>query len=280
MTDAALTIPSLTLSDGHDLPLVGLGTYGFDDDTVQPAIHAALERGIRHIDTARLYGNERGIGRAVAESGIDRSELRLVTKLWVSELSEPRRGLEDSLHRLGMDYVDIYLIHWPAPQDDRYIRAFEQLVAFREEGLLRSVGVSNFQPEHLDAVHAATGVMPVVNQIERYPYFQQADLLAAHAARGVATAAWSPLGRGEVFDDPVIQAIAAELDATPAQVILAWHLQRDIIVIPKSSSPQRMQANAAACRLRLSADQLRRMDELDRPDGRRGDDPYTFGARG
>jgi 2,5-diketo-D-gluconate reductase A len=247
------------------------------EDT-ERAVGVALEAGYRHIDTAEAYRNEKGVGRALAASGLPREELFITTKLWNSHQGRDpaRRALANSLGRLGLDRVDLYLIHWPLPSRDLYVetwRAFEELKA---EGGTTSIGVSNFQRSHLQRLLTETGTTPAVNQVELHPYFQQRELCAYHAEHGIATEDWSPLGQGgEVLEDPAIVAIAEAHGRTPAQVIIRWHLQLGNIVIPKSVTPERIRSNIEVFDFELSANELSAIDELDR--GRRlGPDPDQF----
>ena len=241
-------------------------------------IGSAVAAGYRHIDTAALYGNERGVGRGIREAAIDRSELFVTTKVWNTEhgFDETLRAFDASLDALGLDHVDLYLIHWPAPGQGRYLDSWRALMQLRADGRVRSIGVSNFMEAQLRHLIEATGVTPVLNQVELHPHFQQTPLRAVHAELGIATEAWSPLGRGAVLGEPKIAAIARKHGRSPAQVILAWHLALGIIAIPKSATPARIRENFAVFDIRLDADDMAAIASLDRPDGRTGPDPSLF----
>lgn len=262
-------IPTVTLNDGTAMPQLGFGVFQVPDDGAHRAVATALETGYRSIDTAAVYGNEAGVGRAVAASGIPREELFVTTKLWLDGLSRDgvRPALEASLERLGLDQVDLFLIHWPAPATDDYLAAWEGMREVRDAGLTRSVGVSNFLPEHLRRLverDDSSGTVPSVNQVELHPALQNRDTVAADAAHGIVTEAWSPLGQGAALADPVVTDIAAAHGATAAQVVLAWHLQQGRVVIPKSVTPTRIAENLAATGVHLTASDLARIDALDR----------------
>jgi len=271
------TIPTITLHDGTAMPQLGFGVFQVPDEGAQASVATALEAGYRSIDTAAIYGNEAGVGRAIAESGLDRDDVFVTTKLWLDGLSRKgvRPALEASLERLGLERVDLYLIHWPAPATDAYLAAWEGMEEIRELGLARSIGVSNFLPEHLDRVAALGGSVPTVNQIELHPALRAADIEAANRARGIATEAWSPLGQGSVLGEPAIAAVAAAHGVTPAQVVLRWHLQQGRIVIPKSVTASRIRENLDVFGFELTAEELAAIDGLDR-DGRTGPHPAEF----
>lgn len=271
------SIPTITLHDGTPMPQLGFGVFQVPDDGAQAALATALESGYRSIDTATIYGNEAGVGRAIAESGLARDELFVTTKLWLTDLAHDavRPALEASLERLGLDAVDLYLIHWPAPATDGYLRAWEGMEEVRALGLTRSAGVSNFLPEHLDRVAELGGTLPTVNQIELHPALQSRELVSANTARAIATEAWSPLGQGAALTDPAIVAIAQAHGATPAQVVLRWHLQQGRIVIPKSVTPSRIAENLDVFGFELSREQLNAIDALDKGE-RIGPDPAEF----
>lgn len=240
------TVPSIALSDGTSIPQLGLGTYKLDDEAVVPVVHAALEIGYRHLDTAKIYRNEAGVGRAIASSGIARDDIYVTTKLWNDDHLKAREALEASLERLGLDRVDLYLIHWPFHQAGTAARAWEQMVELCEAGLTTSIGVSNFLPEHLDALAAISDVVPVINQIEVHPLLQQAELRADCARRGIRVESWGPLGHGSVSMAEELPALAAIADAhgkTVAQTVLRWHIQEGLIVFPKSSHVERLREN-------------------------------------
>ena len=271
-----MTVPSLQLNSGHSIPQLGLGVWAVDADDTERVVLEALELGYRHIDTAAAYGNEEGVGRAVAASGLPRDEIFVTTKLPNHEHGTDvvRDSFRASLDRLGLDFVDLYLIHWPVPSGNRYVetwQTFEQLAA---DGLIRSIGVSNFLPEHLERLLAETGTVPAVNQIELHPIFQQREVVEYSRSHGIAIEGWSPLGSGK-YDLAGLPEIAAAAEAhgkTPAQVVLRWHLQRDVIVFPKSSHSERLRQNFEIFDFELSADELAAIDALDR-DERIGGDP-------
>ncbi len=258
----------LTLNDGRRMPQLGLGTYQIPDAHVPAVVRAGLDLGFRLVDTAALYHNERGVGE-----GLGSDEVWVTTKLWHDQHGDAAAALDASLALLGREHVDLYLIHWPHPAGGKYVDAWGSLVELREQGLARSIGVSNFLPEHLDAIVDATGVTPAVNQIELHPTFQQRDVQAANAARGIVTQSWSPLGQGATLKDARIVAIAAAAGATPAQVIIAWHLAKGFSVIPKAGDLDHLASNWQAQDVRLTAEQIAQIDAMDDPDGRMGPDP-------
>lgn len=258
-----MAIPTLTLNDGHTIPQLGFGVWQVSNDDVVPAVRAALEAGYRHIDTAAGYGNEAGVGRAIRESGIPREELFVTTKLDNPDQPRARAALEDSLELLGLDYVDLYLIHWPVPGLDKRIEAWHAMEEARSEGLIRSIGVSNFWERFLTELLREGSVVPAVNQIEYHPTFQHRSLQALDAANGIATEAWSPLGMGSALEDDVVAGIARRLGRTPAQVIIHWHLQEGRIVIPKSVTPSRIVENIAVTDFELTDDDVAAIGALD-----------------
>ncbi|WPF82847.1 aldo/keto reductase [Sanguibacter sp. 4.1] len=268
-------IPTVTLNNGIEMPRLGFGVFQVPDDETRAAVSTALEAGYRSIDTAAVYGNERGTGQALADSGIARDELFVTTKLWNSEqgYDSTLAAFDASLEKLGLDHVDLYLIHWPTPAKDTYLdtwRAFEEIYA---SGRARAIGVSNFLPEHLERVVAAGGTVPAVNQVELHPALQQRDIQAANAAHGVVTEAWSPLAQGgALLSEEPITAIADRLGRSPAQVVLRWHLQQGRVVIPKSVTPSRIAENIALFDFELTGDDLAAIDGLER-DGRVGPHP-------
>lgn len=255
----------ITMNDGHRIPQLGLGVFQMTDDEAHAAVLAAFEAGYRHVDTAAIYRNEVGVGRAIAESGLPREEIFVTTKLWnkAQGRTTARDGINKSLDKLGLGFVDLYLIHWPCPRQGKFVESWEAMIDFRSEGLATSIGVSNFLPEHLDLIVDETGITPAVDQIELHPTFQPHDLISHCADLGVQVECWSPLGASQDLRNAEIARIAAELDATPAQVIIAWHLARGFVVIPKSTHPERIAANYAALDLRLSPAQLATIDALD-----------------
>jgi len=272
-----MSIPTITLNNGVEIPQLGFGVFQVPDAETTDAVAAALDAGYRSIDTAAIYGNEAGVGRALAASGIPRDELFITTKLWNSDqgFESTIAAHEASLAALGLDHVDLYLIHWPAPANDLYLetwRALEQLLA---DNRVRAIGVSNFEPEHLVRLVDASLVVPAVNQVELHPRLTQNRVRAANEAHGIRTEAWSPLAQGSLLADPVIAEIAGRSDRSPAQVVLRWHLQQGRIVIPKSVTPSRIAENLAVFDFDLSADDLRRIDALN-TDSRIGPDPVEF----
>jgi 2,5-diketo-D-gluconate reductase A len=276
-----MTVPNITLNDGTSIPQLGFGVFQVEPAETAEVVSHALEVGYRHLDTAQMYGNEEGVGQAIRESGIDRDELYVTTKLNNSfhRPEDARKAFDGSLDALGLDEVDLFLIHWPLPTryDGDYVSTWQTLVEFRDSGRARSIGVSNFQPDHLDRIIAETGVVPVVNQVEVHPYFRNEAVREADARHGVATEAWSPIAQGAVLDDEVITRVADETGGTPAQVTLRWHLQRGDIVFPKSTRIERMRENFGALDIELSAEQLAAIDGLDRGEGgRSGPDPDSF----
>jgi len=272
-----MSIPTITLNNGVEIPQLGFGVFQVPDDETTAAVTAALAAGYRSIDTAAIYGNEAGVGRALAASGIPRDELFITTKLWNSDqgFASTIAAYEASLAALGLDYVDLYLIHWPAPANDNYAqswRAMEQLLA---DGRVRAIGVSNFAPEHLERLAQTAQIVPAVNQVELHPRLSQTEVRAANAARGILTEAWSPLAQGGLLADPVIADVAARAGRSPAQVILRWHLQQGRIVIPKSVTPSRISENLAVFDFELSPADLLLIDGLN-TDSRIGPDPVQF----
>jgi 2,5-diketo-D-gluconate reductase A len=243
-----------------------------------PAVGHALRSGYRHIDTAAVYGNEAEVGQAINSSGLDRVDVFLTTKCFNDDqgYDEARRAFQASLQRLETDYVDLYLIHWPAPAQDRYVETWRAFIELQAEGLARSIGVSNFQRSHLERLVAETGVTPAINQIELHPRLQQSALRRLHAALGIATEAWSPLARGQLIDEPAIAAIAARHERSAAQVMIRWHVQLGNIVIPKSVTPARIEENIEVFDFELSSEEMALIGELDGGE-RVGPDPDTFG---
>jgi 2,5-diketo-D-gluconate reductase A len=267
----------VALNDGNSIPAVGLGVFQVPPADTEQAVSAALRAGYRHIDTAAAYRNERETGRALANSGVPRDQLYVVTKLGNSDqgYDSTLAAFDASLSRLGLDYLDLYLIHWPLPARNKFVDTFKAFAHLRDQGLIRSIGVSNFEPEHLTVLVDATGIVPTVNQIELHPRFPQEELREVHAQRGIATEAWAPLGRGALLTHPKITAIAEEKGRTPAQVLIRWHIQLGNIVIPKSVNPSRIASNFDVFDFELGPEQMASISSLD--DGTRlGPDPRTF----
>ena len=272
-----MTIASLPFHDGHSIPQLGYGVFKVDPDIAADVTAQALTAGYRHIDTARAYDNEEGVGRAVAESGIAREDLFITTKLWNDShaYDDAIAACEASLERLGLDYLDLYLVHWAVPAQGQYVEAWKALITLQERGLVRSIGVSNHPRPQLEEIIEATGVVPAIHQIELHPYFQQRDLRALHAEHGILTQGWGPLGQGksDLLENETITSIAAAHGIPPAQTVLAWHLAHGFVTIPKSVTPSRIVENLAAAQVELSADEVAAIDALDREDGRGGTDP-------
>ena len=270
--------PTVTLNSGVVMPQLGFGVWQVPDDDAFPAVATALETGYRSIDTAAMYRNESGVGKAIAASGIDRDELFVTTKLNNDGHGREAtlKAFEQSRKNLGLEYVDLYLIHWPLPAQDRYVETWHAFETLLRDGRTRAIGVSNFHAAHLQRVIDESGTVPAVNQIELHPYLTQQPLREFDATHRIATEAWSPLASGgDVLTDPVITSLAEKYGKTPAQVILAWHLQLGNVVIPKSVTPSRIRENFAVFDVELDADDVVAISELDR-DGRTGPNPETF----
>ena len=276
-----MTVPTITLNDQTTIPQLGFGVFQVPPEETAATVAQALEAGYRHLDTAQMYQNEQGVGEAIAASGIARDELYVTTKLnnGFHRPDDARRAFDESLARLGLDRVDLFLIHWPLPTryDGDFVSTWQTLVEFQKDGRATSIGVSNFQPAHLDRVVAETGVVPAVNQVEVHPFFGNEDVRAASARHGIAVEAWSPIAKGQVNDDSTIQAVAAGVGRTPAQVALRWHVQRGDIVFPKSMRAERMAENFAIFDFELSEKDMAAITGLDRGEqGRLGPNPDTF----
>ena len=263
------TAPLLTLNDGHPLPALGLGTYALNGAPGVEAIAGAIRAGYRLLDTAFNYENEGTVGAAVRRCGVPRDELVVTSKLAGRHHRYDLAvdAIHESVYRLGLDHLDLMLIHWPNPVEDHYVEAWQALVDCQRKGLLRSIGVSNFLPEHLDRISAATSVMPAVNQIQLHPYWPQLDQLAANAARGVRVEAWSPLHKRALLDEPVLAAVAKAHGWTQAQVVLRWHVQLGSVPIPKATAPERQAANLAVFDFELDPAQVAAISALARPEG-------------
>jgi 2,5-diketo-D-gluconate reductase A len=277
MSTSTSNVPLITLRDDVEIPQLGFGVFQIPPEETVNAVSRALQTGYRHIDTAAAYRNEAEVGEAIRCSGLKRDEVFVTTKCFNDDqgYEEARRALEDSLERLGFDHVDLYLIHWPVPSRDRYLDTWRAFIEAQKEGLVRSIGVSNFQPDHLRRIVDETGVTPSVNQVELHPRLQQPDLRQLHSSMQIATEAWSPLAQGAVLDDSTITSIAATHHRTAGQVVLRWHLQLGNVVIPKSVTPERIQQNFELFDFELSRDEMRRIEQMDRGE-RTGPDPDTF----
>jgi len=271
------TIPTVALNDGARMPQIGLGVWQVPNDTVASAVHTAIEAGYRSIDTAALYRNESGVGDAVAATTVPREELFITTKLWNTDqgYDGALRAFDESIRKLRLDYVDLYLIHWPMPARQRYVETWKAFEKLRSDGRVRSIGVSNFHISHLRRLLDAVEVVPAVNQIELHPNLPQEELRAFHAEHGIVTEAWSPLARGKLLRDRTIIGLAQKYDKTPAQIVLRWHIEMGIVAIPKSVTPSRIRENIDVVDFELAADDLVAIAELN--NGRRtGMDPDTF----
>lgn len=267
--------PSITLNDGRQMPQIGLGVFQVPPEETARVVRDGIAAGYRAVDTATIYRNEAEVGEAVRASD---ATIFVTSKLWRDDYGYDAalKGFDKSFARLGLDWVDLYLLHWPFPADNLYVETWKALVRLRDEGRVKSIGVSNFNMDHLERVIHDTGVTPSVNQIELHPSFQQIELRAFHAENGIVTTSWSPLGRGAALDDPVIRRIADKHGRTPAQVILRWHVEQGLIVIPKSVNPERMAENIAIFDFELDEEDGRAIAGLDREDGRIGPDPATM----
>ncbi len=267
--------PLITLNDGIQIPQLGLGVWQLDDDQAYDSSVAALKAGYRHIDTAMIYGNEAGVGRAVAESELAREQIFITTKLWNADqgFDSARRALDASLSKLKLDHVDLYLIHWPCPANGKFIDSWKALIQARDDGKAKSIGVSNFRVEDIEHIVAATGVMPAVNQIELHPLLQQSALRDYHQTHGILTESWSPIAQGgELLENPILKDIAARHGKTAAQVILRWHIQLGLVVFPKSVTPARIKENIDVFDFKLSNEDMAAIASLD-AGKRRGPDP-------
>ncbi|AVF04239.1 MULTISPECIES: aldo/keto reductase [Devosia] len=271
------TQPHVSFNDGRSIPQLGLGVWQTPDDVAVEAVSTALKTGYRHIDTAAVYKNEEGVGKGIVASGIDRGDIFLTTKVWNEDqgFDETLTAMDASLKRLGTDYVDLYLIHWPSAFRGKYIETWKAMIRLREEGKAKSIGVSNFEGSYIDDLIRDTGVTPAINQIQLHPRFQQKAMRDKHAGLGVVTESWSPLGQGQVLADPVIGEIAKRHGKSPAQVIIRWHLDLGLVVIPKSVTPSRIVENFDVFDFALSDEDKAAIAGLDAADGRIGSDPVT-----
>ncbi|MCR6483432.1 aldo/keto reductase [Amycolatopsis sp. OK19-0408] len=274
------SVPVIELANGVAMPQLGYGVFQVPDDETTAAVKAALEAGYRSIDTAAVYGNEKGVGQAIAESGVARDELFVTTKLWNSAqgYDSTLKAFDESMQKLGLEQLDLYLIHWPTPERDKYLDTWKAFEKLYKDGRVRALGVSNFQPAHLLRLLDAADVAPVLNQIELHPYLQQREVREFDAKHGIATEAWSPLAKGgSLLGDPLVADLAVKHSRTPAQIVLRWHLQLGNVVIPKSVTPSRIAENFDLFGFTLSEEELESLTPLDRGE-RTGPDPDTFNA--
>lgn len=275
------TVPAITLNNGNTIPQLGFGVFQVPPEDTASTVKTALEIGYRHIDTAEMYGNEKGVGEGIRAAGLDRGDVFITSKLnnGFHKPDDARRAFDDTLAALGYDYVDLFLIHWPLPTlyDGDFVSTWNVLEEFARDGRARSIGVSNFQPAHLDKLAAGSSTVPAVNQIEVHPYLTNDEVRAYGQQHDIVTEAWSPIAQGKVLDDPAITAIAESTGKTPAQVVLRWHVQRGDVVFPKSVTPKRMQENFAIFDFELDGDQMAAISALDKGEaGRTGPNPDTF----
>ena len=277
MTTAPFS-PLITLADGNRIPQLGLGVYKVEDATAARIVEGAIDAGYRHVDTAKLYFNEAGVGAGVRAAGIPRDEIFVTTKVWNDDqgYDETLRAFDASLALLGMDYVDLYLIHWPAPKQDRYVDTWRALEAIKRDGRARSIGVSNFNAPHLEKLLANSQESPVINQVEVQPWLQQRALRDFDAAHGIATEAWSPLARGRAIGDPTLEAIGAKHGKSSAQVVLRWHIEQGLVVIPKSNSIERIRENSRVFDFKLDDSDLAAIAGLETGE-RTGSNPDEVG---
>jgi len=275
-----MTVPTVKLNDGNHIPQLGYGVWQVGNDEAVAAVSEALKAGYRHIDTAAIYGNEEGVGKAIKSSGIERGDIFLTTKLWNSEqgYESTLKAFDTSLKKLGTDYVDLYLIHWPMPSKDLFMETWRAFLKLKEEGRAKSIGVSNFRTADLERIIKESGVTPVLNQIELHPQFQQDELRLFHSKHNIATEAWSPLGQGKILEEATLKTIAEKHGKSVAQVILRWHIETGNIVIPKSVTPARIKENFDIFDFHLNGTDHDAITKLDKADGRIGPNPSTFSA--
>ncbi len=266
------------LSDGNKIPQIGLGVWRASQEQASAAVSHALTSGYRHIDTASIYKNEEGVGLGIKKANLPRDDVFITTKVWNDSqgFALTQASIDASLQRLGLDYVDLLLVHWPLPDKGLYVETWQALIDAQQQGKVRSIGVSNFNEDHLNHIIAETGVSPVINQIELHPYFQQKELRACHEKLNICTQAWSPLGQGQVLEDTVISKIAIKHGKSPAQIIIRWHVQLGNVVIPKSITPSRIEENLNVFDFELDGSDLALIESLDR-NQRIGPDPLVFG---
>ncbi len=272
-----MSVPTLTLNDGIKIPQLGLGVWKMDDADAPAIIENALDAGYRHIDTAAAYGNEAGVGGGIAQSGVAREDIFVTSKLWNDRqgYDETKRAFDETMGKLGFDYLDLYLIHWPMPARDKYVETWKALIELRDAGRIRAIGVSNFLPDHLERLIEGTGEAPAINQIELHPRFQQAAQREVHEKLGITTECWSPLGQGEALSNPILTEIAARYGKSAAQVTLRWQIQLGCVTIPKSSNHERMRENIDVFDFELTEDEMAQIKDIDSAEGRIGPDPAT-----
>jgi len=273
-------IPRVPMSDGNAIPQVGFGTWRLPEERASELVGHALDVGYRLVDTAHAYNNEAGVGQGLRESPVPREEIVLTTKLWNSlhGYDETLRAFDASLERLGLDYIDLYLVHWPVPMENKYVDTWRAFMRLKEQGLVRSIGVSNFDEPHLRRIVEETGVTPAINQIELHPRFQQRPARDHHEELGILIEPWSPLGQGNVMDSPTVLDIAARHGKTPSQVILRWHIEQGFVVTPRSGTPSHIDENLDVFDFSLDERDMRAIAAMDDPDGRIGPVPTELGA--
>lgn len=273
-----MTVPAVKLNDGNYIPQLGYGVWQIGNDEAISAVSEALKVGYRHIDTAAIYGNEEGTGKAINESGIARSDIYLTTKLWNKEqgFESTLKAFDESLRKLGTEYVDLYLIHWPLPSKDLFMETWRAFIKIKEEGRAKSIGVSNFRTADLERILKESDVVPVLNQIELHPQFQQDELRLFHSKHNIATEAWSPLGQGTILENTTLKTIAEKHGKSVAQIILRWHIETGNIVIPKSVTPARIKENFEVFDFSLNGTDHDAITKLDKTEGRIGPNPATF----
>ncbi|GLU28379.1 aldo/keto reductase [Brucella sp. NBRC 12950] len=273
-----MTVPAVKLNDGNYIPQLGYGVWQIGNDEAISAVSEALKVGYRHIDTAAIYGNEEGTGKAINESGIARGDIYLTTKLWNKEqgYESTLKAFDESLRKLGTEYVDLYLIHWPLPSKDLFMETWRAFIKIKEEGRAKSIGVSNFRTADLERILKESDVVPVLNQIELHPQFQQDELRLFHSKHNIATEAWSPLGQGTILENTTLKTIAEKHGKSVAQIILRWHIETGNIVIPKSVTPARIKENFEVFDFSLNGTDHDAITKLDKTEGRIGPNPATF----
>lgn len=273
-----MSVPVLKMNDGNTIPQLGYGVWKISDEDAEGSVLQALKTGYRHIDTAKIYNNEGGVGRGIAASDIAREKIFITTKVWNSDqgYDETLKAFDESAKRLGVKTIDMYLIHWPMPVRDQFVETWKALIRLRQENRVRSIGVCNFRIADLERLIKETGVAPAVNQVELHPQFQQKELRIFHEKNNILTEAWAPLGRGLFFDDPLLQSIAEEHSKTVAQIVLRWHMELGTIAIPKSQSATRMAENFDIFDFKLTASDHDKIASLDKIDGRMGPNPDEF----